>query len=180
MSCDCLYSGSLPQCAMVWSALPGHTYFPVVTLAWTLRVQHTVAAFLSRRFCCWLFIVAPIVSAGFVLAWVLVLLCSILVLSSFAIISLVKRGSVVLHWLFLGDVWLFTSDLCLFLMMPLIGMQFVVLDDHTHLFLIIRNYFFHFCDKLKCIIWHHKRESRGQPFPSRWPPGINKQMRTKT
>ena len=30
-----------------------------------------------------------------------------------------------------------------------------------------------------CTIGHHKRELRGQPFPSRWPQGINKQMRMK-
>ena len=28
-------------------------------------------------------------------------------------------------------------------------------------------------------IRHHKRQPRGQPFPSRWPQGINKQTRTK-
>ena len=28
-------------------------------------------------------------------------------------------------------------------------------------------------------IRHHKRGPRGQPFPSRWPQGINKQTRTK-
>ena len=28
-------------------------------------------------------------------------------------------------------------------------------------------------------IRHHKREQIGQPFPSRWPQGINKQTRTK-
>ena len=28
-------------------------------------------------------------------------------------------------------------------------------------------------------IRHHKREPRGQPFPSRWPQGNNKQTRTK-
>ena len=28
-------------------------------------------------------------------------------------------------------------------------------------------------------IRHHKREPRGQPFPSRWPQGINKQTRMK-
>ena len=27
---------------------------------------------------------------------------------------------------------------------------------------------------------HHKREPRGQPFPSRWPQGIDKQTRTKS
>ena len=26
---------------------------------------------------------------------------------------------------------------------------------------------------------HHKREPRGQPMPSRWPQGTNKQTRTK-
>ena len=33
------------------------------------------------------------------------------------------------------------------------------------------------CDNI--TIRHHKRESRGQPFPSRWPQGINRQTRTK-
>ena len=32
-------------------------------------------------------------------------------------------------------------------------------------------------DKFK--IRHHKQEPRGQPFPSRWPQGINKQTCTK-
>ena len=31
----------------------------------------------------------------------------------------------------------------------------------------------------KLTIRHHKREPRGQPFPSRWPQGNNKQTRTK-
>ena len=33
--------------------------------------------------------------------------------------------------------------------------------------------------RYNCTIRHHKRELRGQPFPSRWPQGINKQRRTK-
>ena len=31
----------------------------------------------------------------------------------------------------------------------------------------------------KLTVRHHKREPRGQPFPSRWPQGTNKQTRTK-
>ena len=31
----------------------------------------------------------------------------------------------------------------------------------------------------KLAIRHHKQEPRGQPFPSRWPQGINKQTHTK-
>ena len=31
----------------------------------------------------------------------------------------------------------------------------------------------------KLTVRHHKREPRGQPIPSRWPQGTNKQMRAK-
>ena len=41
----------------------------------------------------------------------------------------------------------------------------------------IRN---HQWESNKLTIRHHKREPRGQPFPSRWPQGNNKQTRTKT
>ena len=35
-------------------------------------------------------------------------------------------------------------------------------------------------ESYKLTVRHHKREPRGQPFPSRWPQSTNKQTRTKT
>ena len=35
------------------------------------------------------------------------------------------------------------------------------------------------CGSYKLTIRRHKRETRGQPFPSWWPQGIDKQARTK-